>query len=520
MRREPPPAQTQSLAASQDAAAAAAQVAPPEAAEKSVAVLPFVNMSSDVEQEYFADGLTEEILNSLAQLPELKVTARTSSFHFKGKNVPIPEIAKALGVAHVVEGSVRRSGERLKVTAQLIRAADGVHLWSQSYDRDAGDVFAVQEDVAARIATTLDVYLDDERREAMFAEGLRDAEAYEDYVRGLSLYSRAHGDPRNYELLWEANRHFDAVIARAPEFSRAYTLRSDAYYHAWLRHTSSPAGLDEGALADAYMDGLRRAAQTAKKDIDRIETQLAILWVGDDWRGVPALLDAVERRADEFDASYYVSMAFLRDTRRYAPVMRIGKKSVESDPFNPLAWQVYLAGAVGSGEPTEALATLAEHRRNPSFAEHFSVSDWESLALTRAGRFDEAEEAALRVQDAYRRNLSLMAATIARGDFSRGMEYGEQALAQSPDASMQRLGILAFLGRREEANAIAADYDKRGGFFVAELLSADQKLVHLGGHPFDTSVTPNLQQRLREAGLPLRQFERPAWLPPLPEDER
>jgi TolB-like protein len=102
--------------------------------DKSVAVLPFVAMSSGPDDEYFADGLTEEILNSLAQLPELLVTARTSAFSFKGKDIPIPEIATALGVQHVVEGSVRRSGERLRVTAQLIRANDGFHLWSENYD--------------------------------------------------------------------------------------------------------------------------------------------------------------------------------------------------------------------------------------------------------------------------------------------------------------------------------------------------------------------------------------------------
>ena len=104
--------------------------------DKSVAVLPFVAMSNGPDDEYFADGLTEEVLNSLARVPELLVTARTSAFHFKGKDTPITEIAKSLGVAHVVEGSVRRNGDQLRVTAQLIRAADGFHLWSNSYDRE------------------------------------------------------------------------------------------------------------------------------------------------------------------------------------------------------------------------------------------------------------------------------------------------------------------------------------------------------------------------------------------------
>ena len=118
---------------------------------RSVAVLPFVAMSSGEDDGYFADGLTEEILNYLASVPELLVTARTSSFHFKGTDLPIPDIAATLGVANVVEGSVRRAGERVRITAQLIRAADGFHLWSQTYDRTLEDVFAVQEDIAEKI---------------------------------------------------------------------------------------------------------------------------------------------------------------------------------------------------------------------------------------------------------------------------------------------------------------------------------------------------------------------------------
>ena len=118
--------------------------------DKSIAVLPFVNMSSDQEQEYFSDGLSEELLNLLAQVPQLRVIARTSSFSFKGKEVDIAEIASKLNVAHVLEGSVRKSGDTLRITAQLIRASDSSHLWSQTYDRQMTDVFKVQDEIAAR----------------------------------------------------------------------------------------------------------------------------------------------------------------------------------------------------------------------------------------------------------------------------------------------------------------------------------------------------------------------------------
>jgi len=122
-------------------------------------VLPFVNMSSDPEQEYFSDGISEELLNLLARVPELRVTARTSSFSFKGQNVEVPEIARQLGVAHVLEGSVRRAGDQVRITAQLIHADDGFQLWSQTYDRKFDDIFAIQDEIAADVVKELKVAL-------------------------------------------------------------------------------------------------------------------------------------------------------------------------------------------------------------------------------------------------------------------------------------------------------------------------------------------------------------------------
>ena len=118
----------------------------------SIAVLPFVNMSADPEQEYFSDGLTEELLNALAQVSALRVAARTSSFSFKGKNLPVAEIARALNVRTVLEGSVRKANNRVRITAQLINASDGYHIWSQTFDRELTDIFAIQEEISRSIA--------------------------------------------------------------------------------------------------------------------------------------------------------------------------------------------------------------------------------------------------------------------------------------------------------------------------------------------------------------------------------
>jgi TolB-like protein/tetratricopeptide (TPR) repeat protein len=181
--------------------------------KRSIAVLPFINMSSDQEQEWFADGLTEEILNALARAPDLLVAARTSSFGFKGSTDPVQKIAKALGVAHVLEGSVRRGGDRLRVTAQLIRADDGFHLWSETYDRNTEDVIAIQEDVAIAIANALETAMDPEALAQMVSAGTSSVPAYEAYLEALAHTARTgqSGD----ELLTLKRR---AALERAQEF--------------------------------------------------------------------------------------------------------------------------------------------------------------------------------------------------------------------------------------------------------------------------------------------------------------
>ncbi len=198
---------------------------------KSVAVLPFVAMSNGPDDEFFADGMTEEILNSLAQLPELLVTARTSAFSFKGQDIPIQQIAEVLGVRHVVEGSVRRSGERLRVTAQLIRANDGFHLWSETFDSTSADMIEVQEDIAEEIAVALEVVLDENKRDAMRLAGLRDIEAFTLYQKGRDLFDRAHGEIDQIEGLRQANVYFEQVMELVPGYWQVYSDHSDLYTH-------------------------------------------------------------------------------------------------------------------------------------------------------------------------------------------------------------------------------------------------------------------------------------------------
>ncbi len=182
----------------------------------SIAVLPFVNMSGDKDNEYFSDGLTETLLHMLTQIPGLRVAARTSSFAFKGQNASIQDIATALSVAHILEGSVQKSGNRVRITAQLIRADDGFHVWSQSYDRTLEDIFAIQDEIAKDVADALDDSLLGNSSPDLHGVSTSNLTAYESYLKGLeqqALFS--------YGSLTIAESHFKDGLAQDPRFTDA-----------------------------------------------------------------------------------------------------------------------------------------------------------------------------------------------------------------------------------------------------------------------------------------------------------
>ncbi len=199
---------------------AEALLAPAEPAsgisEKSIAVLPFECMSSEADTEYFGDGMAEEIINALTQLPGLKVAARTSSFSFKGKKEDLRQIAGKLDVSTVLEGSIRRSGKRIRITAQLIEAASGYHLWSERYDREFTDIFAIQDEIATGIAAKLKVTFERGAGRQLVKPGTRNVEAYDLYLKG-----RAAMRHRGAEL-WKAIEHFEQAILLDPAFALAH----------------------------------------------------------------------------------------------------------------------------------------------------------------------------------------------------------------------------------------------------------------------------------------------------------
>lgn len=238
--------------------------------DKSIAVLPFADLSQEQDQEWFADGLAEEILNALARTPDLLVASRTSAFAYKGSDKDLRVIATELGVAHILEGSVRRAGDRLRITAQLIRASDGFHLWSENYDRDVADVIDVQEDLATNIANALETTMDPAALADMLRIGTQTVEAYHAYLRGLAFYSASQetGDR-------EANRHgyesFELARSADPGFSEAHNQAAQ-FWQTQATPTLQGSNLSDASNAEIrenWEERITLAIETARTDIDR-----------------------------------------------------------------------------------------------------------------------------------------------------------------------------------------------------------------------------------------------------------
>lgn len=461
--------------------------------DKSVAVLPFVAMSRGPDDEYFADGLTEEILNSLTALPDLLVTARTSAFHFKGQDTPIPEIAAILGVAHIVEGSVRRDGESLRVTAQLIRAADGFHLWSENYNHDTKDTFAVQTDIAEKIATALDVVLDEEQLQRMHAAGLRDPEAYIAYQKGYELFSLAHDDLNDLDILLEANTWFEKVLELAPGNSDIYLTHADYSSHLLINASAGQETTEEEltAAANELEDDFQNALRTAPDEAHRLGAAFDLAYVSGDWRRLPPIVDEIVKLSDCAQPSWLNNIALAHG--RAADVLALGGRLIDCDPLSSFGWTDAIQGSIWLGDFDTAITTA---RRALEVAPSGTVRNHSVLAYIGAGRFDEADVIINRDIPSGERSLQLqISLAAARGDANAATVL----VNQYRDANhVQEILVLARAGERQLANQKAAAVDARP---YGHMALATNVLLCTCGAPFDLESTPNFAKLLQDADL-------------------
>ena len=316
--------------------------------EKSIAVLPFVDMSEKKDQEYFADGMAEEIIDLLARIPNLTVIGRTSSFQFKGKNVDLRDIGANLKVAYVLEGSVRRYGDHVRITAQLIDTHTAAHRWAESYDRNLGDVLAVQSQIAISIARALQlaVSADDTRPPSL----LRSTEAYTLYLRGRSAYDGPADIP-------EAQSDYEQALALDPSFLRAAEALAWMYAYAALTQEMQSRIAWQHAK-DAAVKALRIDGDSAPAHavLGLMHAEYEYNWDAADAEFSKAL--ALSPR-DPVTLDFAARLACHRG--RYDEALRDIDASLSVDPLNPRAHRrkgfiLYLAGRrsrCGRGVSTE-----------------------------------------------------------------------------------------------------------------------------------------------------------------------
>jgi TolB-like protein/Tfp pilus assembly protein PilF len=299
---------------------------------ESVAVLPFVNMSSDEDNEYFSDGLTETLLHMLAQVPGLQVAARTSSFAFKGKNMDIREIADALQVAHVLEGSVQQSGSKVRITAQLIRASDGYHVWSESFDRDSDDIFGVQDEIALKVGSALsESLLGSGSEPVLVGVDTGNADAYDIYLQALQQRATF-----SYGGLEAAEKLLKGALTIDPDFLDAKTELASNYLHQF----------ETGLMNkdDAFAEVLAITNQVLAVRPQDVSARAIQIFVyaspgtmesgsGDVLEAIEGLEDLVAENPREYQARLLLSRV-LQETQNSERALQLQLEALKLDPFN------------------------------------------------------------------------------------------------------------------------------------------------------------------------------------------
>ena len=313
----------------------------------SVAVLPFVDMSGKRDQEYFSDGLSEELIDMLTKIPNLRVPARTSSFYFKGRQVTVADIAKVLNVAHVLEGSVRKSGNRLRITAQLIRVDNGYHLWSVTYDRELDDIFKVQDEIAGAVVRSLKISLLSSAPESPTNPN---SEAYAIYLQSRYFADRSW-DPENER---KAADLLQQAVRLDPGFARAWAALASRHAFEATTGTRPPNEGREMAL--------READRAAALDPTLAETHMVKARISYylDWDWPAAAAEINEARArDSYNADALEAQALVADTLGHdTEALRLRQQAIELDPLSPTKYFALGRTYIKLGRPADAEASF------------------------------------------------------------------------------------------------------------------------------------------------------------------
>lgn len=329
--------------------AGAEAVAP--APERSIAVLPFTNLTGDADNEYFSDGVTEEIINVLSRIHELQVISRTSVMRFRTTDRSVGDIAGELGVRNVLEGSVRRAGERVRISAQLIDAANDRHLWAERYDRQLEDIFAIQSDVARRIAAALAAELSPQENDRLDRRPTDDVEAWELYLKGRHLWNR-----RTEESLRRSLDYFDDALARDPEFALAQAGKADTWFILGLYGLQAPSEVMPSARNAA-----RRALELDSQVVEALTALAAVRGLYDwDWAGAERDFGrALEVQPTHAQTHQWLATHLLTPLRRFEEARGALAEAAALDPLAPVVAASRGIISLYAGETPRAVEELS-----------------------------------------------------------------------------------------------------------------------------------------------------------------
>ena len=419
------------------------------AVAKSIAVLPFVNMSADPENEYFTDGIAEEIINALTKVQALRVASRTSSFAFKGKNQDIRRVGEQLNVGTVLEGSVRKAGTKLRVTAQLVSVTDGYHLWSDRYDRELQDVFAIQDEIAESIVRALRVVLSDAEKRAIEKAPTDNVQAYEYYLRGRQFFHQFRRTGIQF-----ARRMFERAIEIDPSYALAYAGIADTCSFLYMYWDGSKANLE--------------SAHSASRKALELDPELA-----------------------EAHASRGFALSL---SKQYDEARREFETAIRLDPMLYEAHYLYARACVQEGSFAEAVQHYGE-------ASRVRPEDYQALLLVqtplvRLGRTDDAlvtlrqglqvAEKHLELNPDDARALALGASALVQlGEADRGLEWARRAHAIDSEDSgiLYNVACLYSLAGRTEDAFACLEKAIQNGFGHREWLETDSDFDGLRGDP-------------------------------------
>jgi len=354
---------------------------PSNTQKKSIAVLPFINMSNDAEQDYFCDGISEEILNALTHLNNLRVISRTSAFALKDKNLDAREIGKILDVESLLEGSVRKSGNRLRITTKLVKVSDGSHLWSDRYDHELEDIFSIQENIAENVATALQGVLSSKEKEAMRRPETV-IEAYEYFLKGRQLFHQL--------ALSDAKKLFEKAINLDPEYALAYAGLADT--HSWLYEWEGANPLD----LEAAESNSRKALSLAPNLSESHSARGFVLSLGKKYdEAEQEFKEAIQLNSNSYDAYYYYARTcFARGQIRESADLYLKASEVRREDFQSVLLLSQSLRMLGKDESYETTREGINRARKQLA---LNPTDRRALSLTSGSLFDigEREEAFL-----------------------------------------------------------------------------------------------------------------------------